>query len=185
MLGSHNTFSYLPTNNLLKIWGKCQEVDYITQYNLGVRCFDIRVRFSKKGGIQIVHNNILYKSDNSILWDFLSFIKNKNCCIRIILDIRKQPKDVHYQVYWFNSLLSYIQDSLKIEITEAITFWNWEYIIKPKYPIIEKHASVTNNIGLFKTPKKYAKKHNLQVLANNKEVLTSKNEILLIDFVNL
>lgn len=64
MIGSHNTFSYLPIKNkwlsFLKPWYKCQEYDIITQINKGVRYFDLRIKFSKKGELQIVHNKIVF-----------------------------------------------------------------------------------------------------------------------------
>lgn len=52
MIGSHNTFSYLPIKNrwmsFLKPWYKCQDKDIVQQINNGARFFDIRVKFDKK-----------------------------------------------------------------------------------------------------------------------------------------
>ena len=56
ILGSHNSWSYLP----VKQWyftpfaftARCQSIDIRTQYEkYGVRCFDLRVRFDKNTGI--------------------------------------------------------------------------------------------------------------------------------------
>ncbi len=56
---------------------------------------------------------------------------------------------------------------------------------QPALKITENHASVTNNVGIFKTPKRYARKNNDLILSMNREIAESENEVLLIDFVNL
>lgn len=184
MLGSHNTFSYLSSNNILKKWGKCQEVNFVKQYECGARCFDIRVRFDKNDRIQIIHNNILYKKGESELNKFLDFAADKDIYIRLLLDIRSKPKDADRQVELFKELIDSIQNKLALNVIEAIVFWDWSFIIS-KMPVYEKHASVTNNIGIFKTPKKYAEKNNSSIREEYKDIIDSNNKVLLIDFVNL
>ena len=194
MIGSHNTFSYLPTKNIFKRWGRCQEVNYIEQYNQGVRCFDVRVRFdtTKKGTsydlqkLQLVHNKITYKGGWNTLKEFLYFLVDKgDCCVRLILDIRQKPKTgAEKQQELFDDLVVFIE-RLHIKIAEAIAYWDWSYVIEPKMKMLEHHASVTGNIGLFKTPRMYAKKNNAKILSDFKEMADSEDEVLLIDFVNL
>ena len=189
MIGSHNTFSYLPTRNILKRWGRCQEVDYITQYYLGIRFFDVRIKFCKDGELQIVHNNITYKDGHNQLNRFLAFAdKAGDCYIRLILDIRKKPKDAEARLDLFKKRIKYIEGWFPhIKIAEAIVYWDWSYIVEPTLKITENHASVTNNVGIFKTPRMYAKQNNAKILSDNKEIFDSENEseVLLIDFVNL
>lgn len=190
MLGSHNTLSYLPPkgiiSKILNIWAKCQEVDYIEQYNLGVQYFDIRIRFDKNKPI-IVHNDVTYKGGETTLNNFFSFINNKqDCHIRLGLDIRKTPKNEQSQVALFKEYIQYIQTNFPlIKIDDAITFWNWEHIIIPTVQVIEKHASVTSTIELIKTPRHYSKQHNKEIREQYKDVLNSNNKSLLIDFVNI
>jgi hypothetical protein len=192
MIGSHNTFSYLPTKNIFKRWGRCQEVNYMTQYYIGVRCFDVRVKFDTKKKVQfgelervqIVHNNITYQGGWSELNRFFAFVSD-DCWVRLILDIRKKPKDAEKQQELFVRLIDYARNTLGIKIAEAIVYWDWSYEVSPKLKITENHASVTNNVGIFKTPRMYAKKNNDLILSMNKEIADSENEVLLIDFVNL
>ena len=192
MIGSHNTFSYLPTKNIFKRWGRCQEVNYIEQYNLGARCFDVRVkfdtekkvRFGELERVQIVHNNITYQGGWSELNRFFAFVAD-DCWVRLILDIRKKPKDAEKQQELFVRLIDYARNTLGIKIAEAIVYWDWSYEVSPKLKITENHASVTGNVGIFKTPKMYAEKNNDLILSKNKEIVDSENEVLLIDFVNL
>jgi hypothetical protein len=192
MIGSHNTFSYLPTKNIFRRWGRCQEVNYIEQYNQGVRCFDVRVKFDTKKKVrfgelervQIVHNNITYQGGWSELNRFFSFVAD-DCWVRLILDVRKKPKDAEKQQELFVKLIDYARNTLHIKIAEAIVYWDWSYEVSPKMKITENHASVTGNVGIFKTPRMYAEKNNGLILSMNKEIVDSKNEVLLIDFVNL
>lgn len=194
MIGSHNTFSYLPTKNIFRRWGRCQEVSYIVQYIFGVRCFDVRVKFdtTKKGTsydlqkLQLVHNHITYKGGWDTLREFLYFLVDRgDCCVRLILDIRQKPKDAEKQQELFVRLIDYARNTLHIKIAEAIVYWDWSYEVSPKLKITENHASVTGNVGIFKTPRMYAEKNNDLILSMNKEIVDSENEVLLIDFVNL
>ena len=189
MLGSHNTFSYLPTNNLLRKWGRCQEVSYIEQYNQGVRCYDVRVKFSKKGDFEksltLVHNNIKYKGGWDTLKKFLFFAESMKCSVRLILDVRKKPKDSGRQISLFYNLVYFAQTVLSIKVVEAIIYWNWGYIIEPTVRIVEKHASVDNSVSLFRTPKKYSKKHNAQIVEEYSGIVNDDSAILLMDFVNI
>lgn len=192
MIGSHNTFSYLPTKNIFKRWGRCQEVNYIEQYIQGVRCFDVRVKFDTKKKVQfgelervqIVHNNITYQGGWSELNRFFAFVAD-DCWVRLILDIRKKPKDAEKQQELFVRLIDYARNTLGIKIAEAIVYWDWSYEVSPKLKITENHASVTGNVGILKTPRMYAKNNNDLILAMNKEIVDSEDEVLLIDFVNI
>ncbi len=164
----------------------------MTQYYIGVRCFDVRVKFDTKRKVkfgelervQIVHNNITYKGGWSELNRFFAFVAD-DCWVRLILDIRKKPKDAEKQRELFVRLIDYARNTLGIKIAEAIVYWDWSYEVSPKLKITENHASVTNNIGIFKTPRMYAEKNNDSILSMNKEIVDSENEVLLIDFVNI
>lgn len=54
MLGSHDTFTYLKTNNILAktftLWWRCQEHTIQEQYKMGVRVFDLRVIHESSDG---------------------------------------------------------------------------------------------------------------------------------------
>ena len=65
MIGSHNTFSYLPAKHwwvtILKPWYKCQNKTIYEQYNSGVRYFDVRVRYINDKWC-LVHNKIVFNA---------------------------------------------------------------------------------------------------------------------------
>ena len=93
-LGSHNSFTYLPVKQwYLKpfaFMARCQEVDVWNQYFLGVRLFDLRVRFDSKGNPVICHSLAEYKADDSFIFDTLKKLNNcKGIHVRVVLELRK------------------------------------------------------------------------------------------------
>ncbi len=191
MIGSHNTFSYLPIKNrwlsFLKPWYKCQEYDIITQINKDVRYFDIRIRFSKKGELQVVHNKIVFDINEKQFWDIMNNVKelttklNTVLYFRVILDIRKKPNDELNQVYWFSQFINkFSQYNEHIILVQAIVYWNWtiiDYISTPE--IIEDHASVNAKWYEYMLGNKYyAAKVGVKYI-NEK----SNDKVFLIDYV--
>lgn len=59
ILCSHNTFSYLKPRKWYHYFtipfARCQSKDIFQQYKEDIRCFDIRVRFTKNGKIKFCH----------------------------------------------------------------------------------------------------------------------------------
>lgn len=191
MIGSHNTFSYLPIKNrwllFLKPWYKCQEYDIITQINKDVRYFDVRIRFSKKGELQIVHNKIVFDINEKQFWDIMNNVKelatklNTVLYFRVILDIRKKPNDELNQIYWFSQFTNkFSQYNEHIILVQAIVYWNWtiiDYISTPE--IIEDHASVNAKWYEYMLGNKYyAAKVGVKYI-NEK----SNDKVFLIDYV--
>lgn len=187
MIGSHNSLSYLHTKSIFKSWAKCQEVNYIKQYNLGVRCFDIRIKFKKDIPV-IVHNNVTYEGGEELLNQFFKFINNKeDCYLRLILDIRSKPKDHEKQIELFKEYIEYIKSNFpKIKWNCAYISWNQIYFVDNDYPLMmENHASVMNEVCVFKKPIHYAKKNNKRLSDSFKEVIEASDKVLLVDFVEL
>lgn len=191
MLGSHNTLTYNKIRGwrkLLTPWSKCQEVDYKKQYELGVRYFDIRIKFINNLPVA-VHNKNVYKFGHTELDEMFSWMNEKgDCYFRIVLDIRKTPKDADKQGNLFEKYVANIEKKYpNINIDEALIAWDYTHTRldrEHKY-IYEKHASVTSNWEVIKTPKHYAKQHNGPVRYSYKAILKSDNSALLIDFVNI
>lgn len=155
MIGSHNTFSYLPIKNkwlsFLKPWYKCQEYDIYTQIYKDVQFFDLRVRFDANGYLQIVHNKIVFDMTEKQFWNtmdnatYFSEDKGNLLYFRVILDIRKKPKDEANQLYWFAQFINkFKQCSKRIVLVQAIVYWNWTVTDYHtiNLEIIEDHASV-------------------------------------------
>jgi hypothetical protein len=63
--GSHNTMSYLPVRQWwlrpFRAWGRCQSRTLRQQWAAGVRCFDLRVKFSADGTAHFGHGLLTYR----------------------------------------------------------------------------------------------------------------------------
>lgn len=190
MLGSHNALSYLSPkglkSKLLNTWAKCQEVDYAAQYNLGVRYFDVHIKF-EKGKPTIVHNAVTYKGGADTLKALFCFMNiKKDCYLRLLLDVRSRPRDADRQVSLFKSYIVDIQTVYPfIKFADAIVFWDWTRVVPQQISVTEKHASVTSTAALIKTPKKYAQNNNASLREEFKKAAKAKKEVLLIDYVNI
>lgn len=190
MLASHNSWSYATPKKwwmkLLKHTARCQAVDIKTQYEkYGIKCFDLRVRFTKLGDIQIVHGCIVYGIDVFKLVEDLNYLNSKkDVRIRVILDIRKQNQYTCEQVSEFRKFCKELQTRF-----QNIRFWGGqnlynhkcEYLFMYKPTCAEYYSSVRPpKIIDDWLPILYAK-------LNNKDILEqgTKKHFLMIDFVNI
>lgn len=187
MLGSHNSFSYLtPTKwwmKLLTPWTRCQSKTIIEQYNAGIRYFDIRVAFNKCGDIRLVHNLVEYPSNK--LFEALKTLENKSDVhLRVVLDMRKIPKNHTMILQRFYNFLDYIKTHTAFTIDKAIVFWNWKHIIDDGIEVIEYHASVSAKWYEYIWGLKcWTEYYNSAAISSKADVIQSDNEVLLIDYV--
>lgn len=177
IVGSHNSMSFLPPKNLwgkiTKPWSKCQNLNLYEQWEKGVRMFDIRVRIID-GVWHLVHNKVDYgKLDVIEFAKIINDIADKESniiIIRLVLDVRKTPKDAEEYTKKFIALAKFINQLLICSciIDDCITFWNWQHIDfhtghsnKETPFVVELHTSVCSNWYLYlKGTKWFAKKHN-------------------------
>lgn len=95
ILGSHNSWSYLSAKDWymkpFRFIAQCQDLDIKQQYELGVRCFDLRVQFDKKN-IYVVHGFMKFKISFSKLCEDLEWLSNmeEQVYIRILHDARSK-----------------------------------------------------------------------------------------------
>lgn len=197
-LGSHNTFTYLPAKRwwmkIFAITARCQRVDLMEQYELGVRLFDLRVRFDKNGAMVICHGLIEYQCQFSRLLLILDEINKKgDCYMRIVLETAKPDKEQERRFRNLCSTLSTIFDSIHFFGGNNRADWNCKNPIyqfdTPMQDLDDRYSSTTT---LFPKgwkwlhyiddlcPILYAKLHNRR----NKEAGTT-HDWLFIDFVDI
>lgn len=189
VLGSHNSWSYLKP----RLWflrpfaftARCQEKTIKEQYDLGVRCFDLRLRFNKKGKPVIAHGLIEYNIKENELLDILQWLNDKNdCAIRVLHEVRNKRS------YTLESKKLFVDycDKLTSFFT-GIKFWNGrnlynaqvDYKFEYNPSCVELYSSVCPPYLIDDLyPKHYAKKNNRKNIKDNQDC-----EILLIDFVNI
>lgn len=189
ILGSHNSWSYLPPK---KWWmwpftfmAKCQSVPIKEQYDLGVRCFDLRIRHRKDGRITVAHGAMEYNIDLKGLCEQLEWLNaRKDVSIRVIHEVRRKSQ------YTEKAIEDFQRDCRILQVGYPfIKFWggrnlyNWkeDFSFKYKPSCMEKYSSVCLPKVIDDWwPWLYAKTHNRKLMQEG----TEKN-ILMIDFINI
>ena len=196
MIGSHNSFSYLPPKawwmRLFGFMGKCQRVNIQDQYEkYDARLFDIRVRFDKKEKVYLCHGFANYGYWDTIK-EALEWLKTRpeKVSVRVMLETGKPHEREEGLFYNFchNLCMSYPEINFfggmrKFDFKVIYRFEN-----KPK--LIDRYSSTTS---LFKSNSKflriiddwipiyYAKKYNRK----NMELYKDTKKYLFIDFVDI
>ncbi len=188
IIGSHNSWSYLPPKKfwmkLIKFTAKCQSLNIKEQYKLGVRCFDLRVRFNKDKIAKIYHGIIEYNYSPIELYEDLSWLNKQSdkVYIRILHEIRNKK---NYTIDSINSFIDFIE-LVKFRFPKLI-FWcgrnlyNWEkdYDFGEDPTCDEKYASVCSPKLIDDwIPWWFAFRNNKKIVKEGTD-----KDILLIDFV--
>lgn len=201
-IGSHNSLSYQRPK---KWWmrpfhfmAKCQEVDYVEQYKLGSRVFDLRISFNKNkaGKIQVKHGCVEFDIPMVLLNSFLKYIDDQSdCYLRVILEFNKEPKDIEYQERRFKYYCRTLEYKYKnIKFFGGNRKYDWKIVYnfanKDIPTLIDRYSSTTS---LFKSDNKflriiddlwpwlYAKIRNKK----NFEELKDSKDYLFADFINI
>lgn len=106
LLGSHNSWTY---HKPMKWWlrpftfiGKCQSLSIREQYELGVRVFDLRLKFKDKDEAPIIsHGFIDYCSLRDVYPDLRWLNTKTDAYVRVILEHEKWNEDIRkgFEIY--------------------------------------------------------------------------------------
>lgn len=186
ILGSHNSWSYLTPKKwwmkLLAFTARCQDLTIREQYELGVRCFDLRVRFDKNYKPIIAHGIIEY---GELPYNDLEYLNSKtDVLIRLIYEVRtkKQYCDSS-RIFCFKHFCKNFEDkypNLKCWCGRNLYNLDVEYEFKysPSYKEIYSSVCSPKLIDDW-YPRWFAKNNNKNIDENSVQ-----EDILLIDFVN-
>lgn len=180
ILSSHNTMTYLSPKKwwmkIFKLIYQCQDKDIDRQCRFGVRYFDMRIAFDKKGNAEFRHGLVAFKYANP--YEVIKWMNNYDGVImRIVLERVTSERD--YTL--FKMFCRAIQEECP-----NITFCCGEdkktkeviYDFGQDVSVIEMYGSVRGK-GLERIfPKLYAKRYNKQL----KETYKDSN-YLMIDFI--
>ena len=191
ILGSHNSWSYLPVRKWwmkpIAFTARCQSVDIRNQYEqYGVRCFDLRVRFNKYGQGIVAHGCVEYCYTASKIYEDLAWINEKgDCHVRVIHEVRtvRQYKNRRKDLFrHFCSQLEGEYKSIRFWCGRNLCTWGYDYHFDGVEPTCdEKYASVCPPKLIDDLwPWLYARLHNKNLRAKETD-----KEILLIDYVNI
>lgn len=189
VLGSHNSWSYIkPTKwwmNLIRFTAKCQNKDIQEQYNLGVRYFDLRLRFDEDLNPLVVHGKVIFDVGFDQVTRDLEWLNSKaDTTVRVLLDVRTKKDYTDSQREQFNMYCAKMQNTYKniqFDCGRNLYDWTIEYDFNHEYSVEDMYASVAfPKIIDDWLPILYAKLHN----RSNIQRGTDK-DVLLIDFVDV
>ena len=192
ILGSHNSWSYLPPRKWwmrpIAFTAKCQRVDIRTQYEkYGVRCFDLRVRFNKYGLGIVAHGIVEYCFTASKIYEDLAWLDTKgDCYVRVVHEVRSAKQYKNRQRNLFRHFCERLEDeykNIRFWCGRDLYCWGYDYHF-PGYDeptCEERYASVCKPKLIDDWwPWIFARLHNRDILAAG-----TKKDILLIDFVDI
>ena len=192
IIGAHNAWSYLPVSKWwmkpISFTARCQRRSIKEQYiKYNVRCFDLRIRFSKEELPVICHGIVEYKYSYEELLEDLKWLQSKgDVIVRLLLELRSvKKKDWSKQKQLFNTFYNTILKIFfpNIEFIKGRSLPDWDKVIKgiKEGNEVEDYASVSNPKYIDDwIPILYASINNKKALKKNID-----KEILLIDFVDI
>ena len=192
ILGSHNSWSYLPPRRWwmrpIAFMAKCQRVDIRTQYEqYGVRCFDLRVRFNKYGLGIVAHGIVEYCFTASKIYEDLAWLEKKgDAYVRVIHEVRTVKQYKNRQRNLFRNFCERLEDeykNIRFWCGRELFCWGYDYHF-PGYDeptCEERYASVCPpKLVDDWWPWLFARRKNRDILAAG-----TKSDILLMDFVDI
>lgn len=186
-LGTHNSMTYLTPKCWLlypfKWMAQCQSKDIKFQYDLGVRYFDIRVRFDKFGNPEFAHGIMTYKADVEKTLEELNGF-GEEIQIRLLLEVAKKSDDTDRQIALFRKCCSdWVERFKNLKFHCGRMKYNWQVVYEfenPEPAIVQKVSSMvgTKIDDIF--PFLYA-------LFNNRKNLEqgTEKEYMLLDFIEM
>lgn len=151
-LASHNTMTYLKPSNILlypfRFIARCQKLSLDEQINQGVRLFDFRISFDKKGNPVFTHGLMKFKlpkgiSMHSILFQLDCLACKEDVWVRII-----NEKDKDYECFsLYCGALERSYKNIKFYGGYNKKGWKLLYSFKNQQPnVIDKYASWNNDV---------------------------------------
>lgn len=193
-LASHNTMSYLSPRKWyfkpLAFTAQCQSKTIQEQYEkYGVRLFDLRFRFNKKGEIHFAHGAVEYTGNRAFIFSILEYL---NSLKDITVIVRYENKEGEFEEE-FKEWCNYLETTFtNVKWAGGTNKWKGKLVYKFKNPfpsVEDKYSScnvnepgkpVTGTIVDDLCPIWYAKKNNTLNLAKG-----TNKKYLMIDFVEI
>ena len=195
VIGSHNSWSFCRARKWwqrpLEFIARCQRVDIRRQYqDFGVRCFDLRIRFTEEGRLEVAHGLMVYDVSRDDLDCDLEWLnQHSDCYVRVLHEVRTEKQyskiSTHQFVYFCRDAVANYQN-IEFWCGRNLYDWTYDYCFGRPEPVCEeRYSSVCPPKWLDDWwPWLYARLNNKW---NIKEVETMdpRPDILLIDYVNI
>lgn len=189
ILQSHNSWSYLRPEKWwlrpFRFMARCQKASiYHQYYDYGVRSFDLRIRFDKKGRIVIAHGFFQFDINYMTLMKHLEFMNDNGCIVRVLHEARNKKQYTEESVERFKDFCQAMEVRFpNIKFYCGRNLYNWEFDYKYEYePTEEAVYSSVQDPKIIDDwfPWLFAKLNNKKILKKGTD-----KDILAIDFVNI
>lgn len=197
ILGSHNSWSYLPVRRWwmkpIAFMAKCQRKTIREQYDLGVRCFDLRLYFDDKllgaGSCRqvmyVAHGIFLYKISGEELREHLRWLDERgDCYVRILHEARTKRQYTKPCVCAFRMMCSFYRyeyPNIRFWCGRNLYDWTVDYDFCSDPSCEERYGSVSDRKWLYVWwPWIYARLQNKKILEHGTD-----KDILLVDFIDI
>lgn len=188
IIGTHNSMTYLRPAHwygwFMIPFARCQRKTIEEQWNAGARCFDLRIRFTKKGEPYFAHG--LYECTHKVNpFDVLKqlrklmFRDNRTAFVRLILE---DPDRQNYNVVYFKTLCDvYRQCYKEIHFFGGNRKGDWAQIVEFDYKL-----NLTQYVGsMMKDARWYEKAMPFAYAwrCNKKNKQNPQGDIAIYDFI--
>ena len=161
-------------------------MDIKTQYEMGVRCFDLRVRFNQYGLGIVAHGVVEYCYTASKIYEDLAWLNERgDCCVRVIHEIRSAKQYKSRDIHRFRNFCSTIEHDYRyihFWCGRNLFCWGYDYHFSGAEPTCEERYASVRSPRLIDDwwPWLYARLHNRKILREGTD-----KEILLIDYIDI
>ena len=161
---------------------KCQSKTIREQYEAGVRCFDLRVKFTAQGELKVAHGLVEYKITEEELMEDLKFLNEQgDCYVRVLHEVRSASELTAQRMAWFQRWCFKATRLTKVYFFCGRNLVNWNI----DYPFPRQELAIEDWYGSVKSrlygkvwPWLWAKLNPIKF-----EEWESDKEVLLVDFV--
>ena len=154
-LGSHNSWSYAKPLKwyLPHFIFKCQDSNIKTQYEIGSRIFDLRLRLKDDNSFGVAHGFGIFNAD---FYKDLEWLNDKDAYVRVILEYNSEPKYyMHIKQMFIDKCKELVIKYPNIKFAEGRCKWNWEQIYKFDYQLPKIRDSYSSTTSLFESDNKF------------------------------
>lgn len=153
---------------------------------MGVRCFDLRVRFNQYGLGIVAHGVVEYCYTASKIYEDLAWLNERgDCCVRVIHEIRSAKQYKSRDIHRFRNFCSTIEHDYRyihFWCGRNLFCWGYDYHFSGAEPTCEERYASVSSPRLIDDwwPWLYARLHNRKILREGTD-----KEILLIDYIDI
>ena len=164
---------------------RCQSVDIRAQYEMGVRCFDLRIRSDRDGALQVAHGCVVYDIGLFALMRVLSWLdKRGDVMVRVLHEVRRDSQHTEKARVLFADTCGYLAKEyphIRFWCGRNLYDWQKDYDFGNDPSCEERYSSVCPPKLIDDWwPWLYARLHNRKILREGTD-----KDILLMDFVNI